>query len=105
MNNQPPNQGQQIPYNVEPSVLKGLYTNNMQVSHTKEEFILDFMSMSFNPQAMSLIAKIFSSPAHFKRMVAALSDNLKKYEDTFGKIESPKPEANTQASESSKFGF
>ena len=96
---------QQIPFHAPPEVLKGVYTNNMSVSHTKEEFILDFTNISHYPSAMSLVAKVISTPAHFKRIVAALNDNLKKYEDRFGPIDSPKPESSQTASESSKFGF
>jgi hypothetical protein len=97
---------QNIPLQATPEVLKGVYANNMQVSHTKEEFYLDFLNMSFFPNAASLVAKIIASPEHFKRIVAAFNDNLKKYEDQFGSIDSPKPDATTQKpSESSKFGF
>ncbi|HYC80033.1 MAG TPA: DUF3467 domain-containing protein [Candidatus Binatia bacterium] len=100
---QPP---QNIPLQATPEILKGVYTNNMQVSHTKEEFILDFLNMSFFPNTASLVAKVITSPEHFKRIVATLTDNLKKYEDRFGSIDSPKPETSQQqTSESSKFGF
>lgn len=98
-------QQQNIPLQASPEVLKGVYANNMQVAHTKEEFYLDFLSMSFFPQAASLVSKVITSPEHFKRIVAALTDNLKKYEDKFGVIDSPKPETSQAASESSKFGF
>ena len=99
-------QQQNIPLQATPEILKGVYTNNMQVSHTKEEFYLDFLNMSFFPNSASLVAKVITSPAHFKRVVAALQDNLKKYEEKFGVIDSPKPETPSQmASESSKFGF
>jgi hypothetical protein len=98
-------QQQNIPLQATPEVLKGVYTNNMQVSHTKEEFYIDFLSMSHFPSAASLVAKIITSPEHFKRIVAALNDNLKKYEERFEVIESPKPENSQETSESSKFGF
>jgi hypothetical protein len=99
------NQQQQIPFQADPQVIRGAYTNNMQVSHTKEEFILDFMNVSHTPQVVSLVSKVITNPAHFKRIVAALQDNLKKYEEKFGVIDSPKPEPTQHASESSKFGF
>lgn len=102
MENQQP---QQVPFQADPQIVKGVYTNNMQVSHTKEEFILDFMNISSTPQLVSLVSKVITNPAHFKRIVAALSDNLKKYEDKFGVIDSPKPEVAQASSESSKFGF
>ncbi len=106
MPEQPPQQN--IPLQAPPEVLKGVYTNNMQVSHTKEEFYLDFLSMSHFPSAASLVAKVITSPEHFKRIVAALNDNLQRYEKQYGSIDSPKPEQGQQTaapSESSQFGF
>jgi hypothetical protein len=94
-----------IPLQANPEILKGVYANNMQVAHTKEEFYLDFLSMSFFPQAATLVSKVITSPEHFKRIVAALTDNLKKYEEKYGVIDSPKPETSQIASESAKFGF
>lgn len=82
--------------------LKGNYANNMFASHTKEEFILDFINISFFPPPGQGIqtAKIITSPGHFKRMVAALQDNLKRYETQFGKIEEAQAPAH-----SSEIGF
>jgi hypothetical protein len=62
----------------------GAYANNMFISHTREEFILDFMMIS--PPAGTVTARVITSPGHLKRIVAALADNLKKYESKFGKI-------------------
>ena len=70
----------------------GAYANNMLISHTREEFILDFMMIS--PPAGTVTARVITSPGHLKRIVAALADNLKKYESKFGKI--------TQAAEPDK---
>jgi len=68
--------------------LKGVYTNAMVVSHTKEEFCLDFLLTNFNPPI--LVSRIITSPAHLKRIITALSENLKKYEEQFGKVEPSK---------------
>lgn len=65
--------------------LKGSYANGMQVMHTKEEFILDFMNMF--PPAGTLNARVIVSPGHCKRMVAVLSARIKQYEKQFGEIE------------------
>lgn len=101
-------QQQNINIKIPDDVLKGTYSNNMFVSHTKEEFILDFTNITFFPPPGQGIAtaKIITNPGHFKRMVAALTDNLKKYEEQFGKIEDQLPKNPAAApSESSKFGF
>lgn len=66
------------------ATLKGSYANMMQVAHTKEEFVMDFMNL-LPPQGM-LVARVVTSPGHLKRIVAALKDNLDRYEKQFGKI-------------------
>ncbi|MBM2825065.1 MAG: hypothetical protein HW402_729 [Dehalococcoidales bacterium] len=77
-----------------PDSLKGgVYSNMMTVTHTKEEFVLDFMMVM--PPVGSVTARVVISPGHMKRMIAALADNLSKYESRFGKLtaaeEPPKP--------------
>ncbi|MBC8419939.1 MAG: DUF3467 domain-containing protein [Proteobacteria bacterium] len=70
----------------------GAYANNMVVSHTKEEFIMDFLMIA--PPAGAVISRVIVSPGHMKRIVAALQDNITKYEKMFGEIplaEEPKP--------------
>jgi hypothetical protein len=101
-------QQQNINVKIPDDILKGAYANNMFVSHTKEEFILDFINITFFPppgQGVA-VAKVITNPGHFKRMVAAINDNLKRYEEQFGKIEDQLPKnPSTPPSESSKFGF
>ena len=68
----------------------GVYSNNMLVTHTKEEFVLDFMMVM--PPVGSVTARVVISPGHMKRMVSALKTNLEKYESRFGKLtEAPEP--------------
>lgn len=75
----------QLKIKVRDKDLKGNYSNLMQVSHTQEEFILDFFLVS-PPQGL-LNARIITSPGHLKRLIKALKDNIKKYEQKFGEIE------------------
>ena len=89
-----PQNTQKIQVKASDEALKGSYANAMSVTHTKEEFILDFLSL-FPPQGI-INARVIMSPGHLKRVVAALADNLKKYEDKFGKIkESEEPKGAT----------
>jgi len=68
----------------------GVYSNNMVITHTREEFILDFMMIT--PPVGSVTARVVISPGHMKRMVSALRTNLGKYESKFGKLaEAPEP--------------
>ena len=53
--------------------LKGRYSNLLRIAHTREEFILDFISV-VPPQA-TVVARIVASPGHLKRIIAALKQN------------------------------
>lgn len=83
MSQQQPQQ-QQVQVKASDEMLAGKYANVMQVLHTKEEFVLDFLNVF--PPSGSLNARVIVSPAHVKRMVSALAENLKKYEDQFGAV-------------------
>jgi len=72
-------------------VLPGVYANQMLVSHTREEFVIDFVNL-FPPEGI-VNARVIVSPGHLKRMIRALSDNLSRYESRHGMvIEAMEPE-------------
>lgn len=96
---QQPTQGQ-IQIKATDEVLKGLYSNMANILHTKEEFVLDFMNVF--PPTGTLNARVIVSPMHFKRMVIAMAENLKKYEGQFGSVaasEAPSPTIGFQPKE------
>ena len=62
--------------------LKGRYSNLLRVTHTREEFILDFINLA-PPQGI-VTARVISSPGHVKRIIQALQTNLAQYEKTHG---------------------
>ncbi len=70
--------------------LKGRYCNLLRITHTREEFILDFIYV-VPPQAV-VTSRITTSPGHLKRIIQALNENLVKYEATHGEItKAPEP--------------
>ncbi len=83
---QQPQASQQKKIQIEfPSQLKGgVYANNMMVMHTKEEFILDYLMVG--PGTGAVTARVIMSPGHMKRMIAALQDNMKRYEQKYGSL-------------------
>lgn len=85
--NQPQGQQKQMQIKISDEILKGVYANAMQVAHTKEEFVLDFLNLSPHMGAGIVSSRVIMSPGHLKRVIAALTENLKKYEEKFGKIE------------------
>lgn len=60
------------------------YANAAQISHNKDEFQLFFFNIV--GQTGRVVGKIITNPGHYKRMVAAMMDNLKKYEEKFGEV-------------------
>lgn len=66
-------------------LLGGKYANMMQVTHTPDEFVLDFMSAF--PPAGELVSRLIVSPRHMKRILRALADNVAKYEQAHGAIQ------------------
>jgi hypothetical protein len=89
-------QGQKVQIKATDEKLAGTYANMMQVSHTKEEFVLDFVNIL--PPSGQLVSRILLSPAHAKRIMLALQENIQRYETQFTKIEG-------QASDKTGFGF
>ncbi len=77
--------GQEIKVNFPPNLHGGVYSNNMVVTPTKEEFILDFLMVV--PPAGTVTARVIVSPGHMKRILAALQENISKYENAFGTIQ------------------
>jgi len=86
-----PQTGQQI--RLADNIPGGVYANMMQVGHNKDEFSLLFANIF--PPSGRVSAKVITTPGHMKRMIRALTENIKKYEDQFGEIQ----EAETPHSE------
>jgi len=83
---------QQIQIQIDNQQGTGVYSNLMMISHRKEEFILDFLFLQ--PQRSSqgqgvatLRSRVITSPEHAKRILRALQENLRRYEESFGTIE------------------
>jgi hypothetical protein len=77
---------------IEDDELKGRYANLLRITHTREEFILDFINL-VPPQGI-VTARLVTSPGHLKRIIRALEANLRRYEDAFGTVlEAPDPGA------------
>lgn len=84
---------QEININARPEIMAGSYANVMRVGHTREEFMLEFINL--HPPAGELSAKVITTPGHMKRILAALAENIARYESQFGQIsaaQEPAPE-------------
>ena len=70
-------------------VLGGAYSNAMSVMHTRDEFIMDFLT-NF-PPISKVTSRVVVNPTHPRRIISVLGDNLSQYEDRFGKIDDGSP--------------
>lgn len=82
---------QKIEVKATDEALKGVYSNAMQISHTKEEFYLDFFLL--HPPVGQLVQRLVVSPTHVKKILTALKENVDLYEKSHKPI---KPEKETR---------
>jgi hypothetical protein len=69
------------------------YANAMQVNSNHDEFQMTFFTLSGATGRVT--GKIITNPGHFKRMIAAMSNVMKTYEDKFGEVKEA-PELNKE---------
>ena len=62
----------------------GKYANLALIQHSAREFVLDFFLRVENETVLS--SRIITNPQHAKALHKALSENIKRYEDSFGEI-------------------
>lgn len=92
----PEQQGQQIQIEIDETTAQGVYCNLAMIGHSETEFILDFIFIQPQAPKAKVRARVVTSPQHIKRLLAALDENIKKYEQKFGEIKSPQQETNRQ---------
>ncbi|MDD2772845.1 MAG: DUF3467 domain-containing protein [Elusimicrobiales bacterium] len=76
----------QLEIDMDEQTAQGVYVNLAGVAHNETEFIMDFLFVQPGKPKARLRSRIISSPAHTKRFLLALSDNIRKYEERFGVI-------------------
>ena len=77
----------QISIELPEDVADGIYTNLAIISHSNSEFVVDFIRMVPNVPKAKVKSRVIMTPQHAKRLLRALSDNVKKYEGQFGVID------------------
>ena len=84
------NKEQNLKMNIAPEVARGTYSNLVVVSHSPSEITLDFAQMLPGTDGAMVRQRVIMHPLHAKRLLAALNDNLHKFEQQFGTIEEPR---------------
>ncbi len=85
----PKKKSKQIQIKANEEMSQGRYSNSMFIAHGPEEFIIDWLLNS--PTGAHLVSRIIVTPGHIKRIISALTDNLKRYEEKFGEIKLAEP--------------
>ena len=70
-----------------PDKAAGVYSNLAIIAHGPQEFVLDFASMLPGPQQAAVLSRVIMTPENAKKVLFALQDNVRKYEEQYGKIE------------------
>jgi len=79
---------QQINVELTDEVAEGIYSNLAMIAHSNSEFVIDFIRLMPGVPKARVKSRIIMTPDHAKRLLNALKDNIEKYEQAFGKIES-----------------
>ncbi|WP_236973889.1 DUF3467 domain-containing protein [Membranihabitans maritimus] len=76
----------QMNIEISEEIADGIYSNLAIISHSNQEFVVDFVRMMPNVPKAKVKSRIILSPQHAKRLMKALEDNLNKYEAQHGVI-------------------
>ena len=80
---------QKLDLNLTEEVAQGIYSNLAVITHSDNEFILDFVAMLPGLQKSNVRSRVIMTPQNAKRLLAALADNIRKFEETHGVIGEP----------------
>jgi hypothetical protein len=85
----PKNQGQ-INIELNEEIAQGTYSNLAVITHSASEFVVDFIRIMPGIPKAQVKSRIILTPEHAKRLVAALQDNIAKFEAVHGPIKEVK---------------
>lgn len=77
---------QQINVEIGEKEAEGIFSNFVLIAHSPSEFIIDFARLLPGLPKAKVFARILMTPQHAQLLHNALEDNIKKFEERFGKI-------------------
>src|SRR6056300_369125 len=69
----------------------GVYSNLVAINHSPTEFVVDFIQMMPGVPKAKVKSRVILTPEHAKRLLGALSDNVTKYEQNCGNVQTHEP--------------
>ena len=85
MENKNPTQ-QQIDIELPEDVADGIYSNLAIIGHSNQEFVVDFVKLMPGVPKAKVKSRIILTPQHAKRLMKALTENIKRFEQMHGEI-------------------
>ncbi len=76
----------QINIELTEEVAEGVYANLAMIAHSNSEFVIDFIRLMPGVPKAKVKSRVVITPEHAKRLLAALSENISKYEAVHGPI-------------------
>ena len=82
---------QQINIELDEAMAQGDYSNLAIINHSPSEFVVDFVAIMPGTPKAKVKSRIILTPEHAKRFQSALADNIRRYEESHGEIDSKDP--------------
>ena len=86
----------QLQIQLDEEVANGQYVNLALINHTEGEFVLDFIYVQPQQPRARVRSRVITSPRHMKRLLAAMQENVDRYEARHGEIKLESVEVHPQ---------
>lgn len=80
------NLNQEMNIELDASIADGIYSNLAIISHSPNEFIIDFISIMPGVPKARVRSRIILTPQNAKRLMKALENNIRTFEQSHGTI-------------------
>lgn len=84
-------QPNQLNIELSEEMAEGIYTNLAIITHSNAEFVIDYVNVMPGTTKAKVKSRIVMTPQHAKRLLKALADNIKKFEQINGIIKDAEP--------------
>ncbi|MBL7765982.1 MAG: DUF3467 domain-containing protein [Chitinophagaceae bacterium] len=91
MNPNEQQQQNQLQIELSEEMAEGVYANLVIITHSNSEFVLDFINVMPGAPKAKVKSRIVVTPQHAKRLMKALAENVKKFEQVNGVIKDVEP--------------
>ena len=81
----------QLDIAIDEQTADGVYSNLAIINHSASEFIVDFITVMPGAPKARVKSRVILTPEHAKRFKKALADNIQRFENTNGTIETNEP--------------